>query len=113
MPKDYYDDAASAPGAEPATTTEEAPPQETEGKADESQKPEETDQPSDLVNKALLAGKDFKVGDEVVFKIVAFHGDQVEVQYAPEKAEGGEGGETEGGEPEGEDSNPMMSKMYS
>lgn len=37
-----------------------------------------------LLPKAILAGKTFKVGEEVVLKIVAFHGDEVEVQYASE-----------------------------
>lgn len=38
-----------------------------------------------LIPKSLLAGKKFNPGDEVVLQIVADHGDQVEVKYAPEK----------------------------
>lgn len=106
MAKDYYDDAPSTGGDSSAAT--EAAPQPDEGKGDETQgTPEENAEPTDLVNKALLAGKDFKVGDEVVFKIVGFHGDQVEVQYATEK--GGKGDE----EGEGEGENDAMGKMYS
>jgi len=35
--------------------------------------------------KAILAGKDFKVGDEVVLKITAMHDSEISVEYAPEK----------------------------
>ena len=44
-----------------------------------------------LLPKTILAGKEFKPGDEVVLKIVAMHGDEVEVAYATE-----EGGEDDG-----------------
>lgn len=44
-----------------------------------------------LLPKTILAGKEFKPGDEVVLKIVAMHGDEVEVAYATE-----EGSEDEG-----------------
>ena len=49
-------------------------------------KPEEqeTDSNTALIPKTLLAGKDFNPGDEVVFKIVAMHGEEVEIQYATE-----------------------------
>lgn len=47
-------------------------------------------QPSALIPKALLAGKEFNVGDEVVLKITAMHGDSVQVEYAPEKGKGEE-----------------------
>lgn len=48
---------------------------------------------SALIPKALLAGKDFKPGDEVVFKIVHMYEDEVEIEYATddsdnEKSEG-------------------------
>lgn len=57
-----------------------------------------------LLPKSILAGKEFKPGDEVVLKIVKEHGDQVEVQYATEEPEedteaapsGAEGGEMGG-----------------
>lgn len=46
---------------------------------------EETEGTTALIPKALLAGKDFKPGDEVVFKIVHEYEDEVEIEYAPEK----------------------------
>ena len=53
-----------------------------------------------IIPKSLLAGKDFKPGEEMVVKIVGIHGDKVEIAYAPEK--GGEGEEPEkAGMPEG------------
>ena len=49
------------------------------------------DKPSDgdtaVIPKSLLAGKDFKVGEEVVLKITAIHGDEVQVEYAYDKGE--------------------------
>lgn len=50
------------------------------------------------IPKALLAGKDFKPGDEIVLKIDQIHGDEVVVSYAPEKG----GKEEDTPEPEGE-----------
>lgn len=38
-----------------------------------------------LLPKSILAGKDFKPGDEVVLKVVHLYDDEVEVAYAPEK----------------------------
>lgn len=38
-----------------------------------------------LIPKSILAGKDFKPGDEVVLKIVKLYDDQAEVEYATEK----------------------------
>lgn len=43
---------------------------------------------SALIPKSLLAGKEFKPGEEVVLKIVRDYGDQVEVQYAKDEGEG-------------------------
>ncbi len=40
-----------------------------------------------LIPKSLLAGKEFEPGEEVVFKIVAMRGDEVEVEYATEDGE--------------------------
>lgn len=44
---------------------------------------EETEQPTALLPKSILAGKQFNVGDEVVLKITAMHGDEIQVEYAP------------------------------
>jgi hypothetical protein len=73
MPEDYYSDGGDAPSSKAG----EAP--ET-GAGD-------ADQPTGILPKAILAGKKFNVGDEVMLKIVAIHGDEVQVAYAPEKEE--------------------------
>lgn len=51
---------------------------------------------SAMLPKSILAGKDFNPGDELVLKVVALHGDEVEVEYA--KSEGGDKGERKGGD---------------
>ena len=65
-----------------------------------------------ILPKTILAGKDFKPGEEVVLKIVAIHDNDIEVEYAPEKgkegpekemAEAPQGGGSQGG--------PMASMM--
>lgn len=84
MPEDYYNDAPPAAQAQPDAA---APPQEQGGSEQTA-----------LIPKALLAGKDFKPGDEIVLKINAMHGDSVEVSYAPEKGEEGEAPQPEGEE---------------
>lgn len=67
--EDYYSDAA--PQA--------APPEE----AAEGQEPhQEEGEHTALLPKSILAGKDFKPGEEIVLKIVRLHDDQVEVAYA-------------------------------
>lgn len=77
--EDYYSDApASAEAAKPE-----------EGKTDEGAM--ET-----TIPKAMLMGKDFKVGEEVVFEITAMHGDEVSIKYATEKGSDEEKGEGEG-----------------
>ena len=38
-----------------------------------------------LLPKALMAGKDFKVGDEIMMKITAIHDKDFEVEYATEE----------------------------
>jgi len=40
-----------------------------------------------LLPKSLMAGKDFKVGDEIMMKITAIHEKDFEVEYAPEKGQ--------------------------
>jgi hypothetical protein len=42
-----------------------------------------------MLNKSILAGKHFEIGDEVVLRIVGMHDQEIEVAYAP--AEEGEG----------------------
>lgn len=45
-----------------------------------------------VLPKSILMGKDFKVGEEVVLKITAIHGDEIQVEYAQDKGseKGGE-----------------------
>jgi hypothetical protein len=64
--------------------------------------------PTTLVDLKVLTGKDGispKVGEERVVKVTAIHGDQAEIEYAPEKPDESEGSETE--------SDPEMSKLNS
>lgn len=52
---------------------------------------DDTDSASAVIPKSLLAGKNFKPGDEVIFKIDSIHDDEVIISYAPEKKGGDEG----------------------
>jgi hypothetical protein len=54
------------------------------GDADPSEDQEH--ETSALLPKSILAGKDFKVGEEVVLKIDAIHDDEIEVSYATGKS---------------------------
>jgi len=67
MPEDYY---PSNPGSDRPK------------KADDSEEPEEK---TALIPKSLLMGKDFKPGEEVIFKIVHLYEDEVEIAYATEE----------------------------
>lgn len=80
MPQDYYsDNPGDSEKANPGPDT----PKPAERKdADEGE--------TALLPKSILAGKEFKVGEEVVLKIVRMYEDEVEVEYAK-----GEGGESE------------------
>jgi len=75
---DYFNDA---PPAEP--------------KMEEGEK--EGSHDTGILPKTLMAGKDFKPGEEIVLKVVAVHENDFEVSYA---SEGGEGKEGEYKEPE-------------
>lgn len=66
--EDFYSDAPE--GAPPESEKEEGA--EGAGK-------------SYVLPKEILMGKEFKPGDEVVLKIRAIHGDQIEVEYATEE----------------------------
>ena len=66
-----------------------------EGMHDEAKEGEDKgDSVEAVLPKAILAGKEFKVGDEVVLKITAMHDNEISVAYAPAKP----GGKEEGGE---------------
>ena len=43
--------------------------------------------PTVMAPKSILMGKDFKVGDEVILKIKSMEGENVELEYAPEKGD--------------------------
>lgn len=77
MPGNYYDDGPSLPPSTPSQQNQDSAPEE----AKDDEAPGEVA----LLPKSILAGKEFKPGDEVVLKIVAMHGDEVQVAYAPEK----------------------------
>jgi hypothetical protein len=64
-----------------------------------------------VLPKSILAGKEFKPGEEVVLKIVAIHDDSVEVKYASESGdEHSEGGEEP--EPAAQPDGGGSSSMY-
>jgi len=70
---------------------------------------EEQMHPTTLVDLKVLTGKDGispKVGEERVVKVTAIHGDQAEIEYAPEEPHD----ESEGSETE---SDPEMTKLNS
>lgn len=99
--EDYYSDAPAK--------AEEASGGEEEAKPDEGAI--ET-----TIPKSMLMGKDFKVGEEVVFEITAIHGDEVSIKYATEGEEKGEekgeGEEAQAGAPPPKGDAEMSSMMY-
>lgn len=44
--------------------------------------PKKGEEQTAVIPKALLAGKEFKPGEEIIFKIVSIHDDEVEIAYA-------------------------------
>lgn len=66
---DYFDDGG---GAEPKT----------------EEKGERYSGETAILPKTVLGGKEFKVGEEVVLKIVAMHENDVEVEYATGEEKG-------------------------
>lgn len=69
-----YSDAEGSPAEEARETPEE--------ESEEQEKAPEAEIP-----KSLLAGKDFKPGEEIVLEIVAVGEESVRVKYATEKGE--------------------------
>lgn len=96
MPYGNPNEAASDPFADAEMPEKQSAPQEEKGSEEGV---------TAMLPKSILAGKDFKPGEEVVLKIVAMHDDQVEVTYASEK-----GGEEYGEPPHSEDAE-MASMM--
>jgi len=72
-----------------APSAQESPDESPEGKQEPEPEKEESSEPTAVLPKSILAGKEFKPGDEVVLKIVSLHDDEVVVEYAtePEKKE--------------------------
>lgn len=75
MPKDYYSDHDE----------EAEPPKDLQPPDDERH--EDEGEPTALIPKSLLAGKEFKPGEEIVMEIVHIYGDEVEIKYATGKEE--------------------------
>lgn len=75
MPDDIYPDMDEMPEAAKAGSEPEPEKSDTE----------EASGSTTLIPKSLLAGKDFKVGDEVVLKITHEYDEDFAVEYAPEK----------------------------
>lgn len=68
-------------GMEPNKPTAEADPEDkAEGEG------EDMGEQTALLPKSILAGKSFKVGDEVVLKITGMHENEIQVEYATEKS---------------------------
>lgn len=85
-----------------------------EAPAEESSESQEGGEPEALLPKSILAGKDFKPGEEIVLQIVSVEGDSVRVKYAsepegehPEPHAEGEG-EGPGGPPADAEMESMM-----
>lgn len=57
---------------------------------------EESSEPVATIPKALLAGKEFKPGEEIIFEIVSIQDDSVVIKYASPHKEEYEGEEGEG-----------------
>jgi hypothetical protein len=77
--EDLYGDE----GMEPNKPTAEADP---EDKGEEEDQGEDMGEQTALLPKSILAGKLFKVGDEVVLKITGMHENEIQVEYATEKS---------------------------
>lgn len=73
MPNDYYSDAA---------------PPEPESKPKGEMDEKGSDSAVATLPKSILAGKDFKVGDEIMLQITQLNEDSVVVKYAKGEEEG-------------------------
>jgi hypothetical protein len=92
--EDYFADAPETKGEERTM------PKEGEGEEEYGE--------TAVIPKALLGGKEFKPGEEVVMQIVSMRGDQVVIKYATGEGKEEEGGEQEpeGAAPPGEEAQP-------
>jgi hypothetical protein len=82
-PSEDTDNAAAAPDTAPNADTmpEDKGPDDTMGGDDDSK---DSQSETALLPKSILAGKEFKPGDELALKVVHIYNDEVEVQYASE-----------------------------
>lgn len=81
MADSYYPQDDGADDAAAPQQSDDTPPTETN--KDEQEPEGETA----LLPKSILAGKEFKPGEEVVLKIVHLYDDEVEVEYAKDEAD--------------------------
>lgn len=58
----------------------------------ENKPEEESESATGILPKSLMAGKDFKVGEEIVLQITRIGENDFEVKYASDKGEGGKEG---------------------
>ena len=104
MPDNYYPESGDeAAPSQPAGEDGAIPKSE--------EKPDENNEQTALIPKGLLAGKDFEPGEEVVFKIVKMHGDEVEIAYATGEESGEDKGEGEGEDSEMAKADKKLSMM--
>jgi hypothetical protein len=104
------------PAQDPDMASDEA---QDKGETKDEKTEEEGAGESAMLPKSILAGKTFNPGDELVLKVVAIHGDEVEVEYAKEGTEDNQreskGGDMDDGSPRGKSyrgiGNRMMGMM--
>jgi len=99
-------------GASPTPAENQEPEAPEEGQTAEEPEESESTQSAAVLPKSILAGKDFKPGDEIVLKITAIRDDEVVVEYAPAKGSEGKGGGEEAAAPEGGGDGEMAGMMY-
>lgn len=107
MPADLYSDAAPAAAESPAAEAPEA----AEESAPQEEQPQDNETTAELP-KAILGGKEFKPGEEVVLQVVQVTENSVIVKYASGEGEGeyGEGEEAPAAAPAPQ-AGPMSSML--
>src|SRR6478672_1653296 len=66
------------------SSDEQAAPSEAQGETKPEMDKSEDGEQTALIPKTLFAGKDFKVGDDIVLKITHLYDDEAEVKYSSE-----------------------------
>jgi hypothetical protein len=82
---------------------------EPKGQPEDDGKHEDTGEMTAVLPKSILAGKEFKPGEEVMLQIVSMHDDEVVVKYSTKGSEDEKSGEGE--EPMGEMKAPADHQM--